>query len=119
MTSDNFMVIDFDPSGAASAMHRDSFSLGFLGKQEIKRASEIKFNESTQKWDVYLPTGAQVHDADAWFAAAPACGFNKYDTARKFEVLWLEHCALQSIAPLDPKGISLAQELRFEFDKTC
>lgn len=110
-TEPDFMVITFDPAGSASAMHRDEFPLGFLGKQQITRASEIKFNEDSQLWDVALP-GIQVHETETWVTVEAAMGFASYDEGRKFEVLWLEHCALQSIAPLSEDGQELAKALR-------
>ncbi len=110
--AEDYMVVTFAPTGEVSAMHRDAFSLSFLGKQEVKRASEITFNEDTQLWDVYLPTGAQVHDGDAWFSPARARGFETYNGARAFEVRWLEACALYSVDPLGKEGIEAASKLR-------
>ncbi len=48
-------VIDFLPNGHVEAMHNDAFTLAFLGRQNIERATEIKFNEESQKWDIHLP----------------------------------------------------------------
>lgn len=112
MEQQDFMVITFSGTGEVSAMHRDEMPLGFLGKQEIKRASEIKFNDGTQLWDVELPTGTKVHDADVWATTAPATGFRTYNGARKFEVLWLEHAALEQVQPLSERGVQIAQTLR-------
>lgn len=115
MSNPDFMVISIDPAGAASAMHRDDFPLGFLGKQKIARASEIKFNDSSQLWDIYAPyrDGDPVED---WHTFYYIREFKTYDSARRFEVLWMEHCALQSIAPLSTEGKQLAERLRMTYD---
>jgi hypothetical protein len=115
MTTDtNFMVIDITPAGEVSAMHREQFPLSFLGKQSIRRASEIKFDEGTQKWDVHVP-GMMVHDAESWIAIEDARGFASYDVARKFEVRWLEECKLASVHPLSGEGRVIAARIRPEF----
>lgn len=100
----DFMVITFDENGGASAMHRDQMDLGFLGKQQIKRASEILFNEVTQLWDIYLPT-ALIHDSEGWVTDKNAQGFESYEQARSAEVAWLEMCAIDGVPPLSTVGV--------------
>lgn len=107
--STDFMVLSFSDTGEVSALHRDEFDIGFLGKQEIKRASEILFNELSQKWAVHLP------DHDGNYGLPPiraAKGFVTYKQARDFEVEWLEHCALQGVEPISLMGIAIANTLR-------
>lgn len=111
----DFMVISFSAGGEVNAMHRDELSLGFLGKQEITRASEIKFNSDTQLWDVELPVGNWVKDAFGWQSILASQGFKTYNGARKFEVLWLEHCALAQVNPLSPSGCNIAMRLRANY----
>ncbi len=106
---EDFMVVNFSATGMVTAMHRDAFDLGFLGKQSVSRASEIKFNEDTQLWDVYLPVD---YHRMQWHAIDAACGFAGYNEARQFEVKWLENCALNSVEPLRPAGIAIAALLR-------
>ena len=99
-TDTNFMVIDIAPTGEVSAMHREQFPLAFLGNQKIERASEIKFDEESQLWDVALPRdGAAERSAVYWRVVDEARGFASYDVARKFEVRWLEECKLARVAP--------------------
>ncbi len=102
----DFMVIAFDEEGGAEAMHRDQFPLGFLGKQKIERASDIKFNEDTQTWTIWLlgKYGPMTNEA--------AEGFATYDTARDAEVGWLENCSLNGVEPLSRLGITLLLEER-------
>lgn len=108
---EDIMVVTFEPTGAVHAMHRDQFGLGFLGKQQIERASEILFNEGTQKWAVHLPI--RLHgEIIKWHAVPEAEGFDGYNEARGFEVQWLERCALAGIEPLSEGGIMVAKSLR-------
>lgn len=97
----NSMVIDFTSDGTAQAQHRDGFPLGFLGKQEIERASEIVFNDETQQWDIHvrIPGGGfALHSA--------AMSFAGYDIARKVETRWLDECRSQDITdPISGPGI--------------
>jgi hypothetical protein len=112
----DFMVINFEATGEVTAMHRDEFSLGFLGKQQIERASEIKFNEETQKWDIYLPQPEDgPYPGMQWVTCAEGMGFAEYNGARRFEVLWLETCALYSVNPLSGDGRALGRTKRAEF----
>lgn len=101
-------VIKFSPSGQAEAMHSDKFSLAFLGRQTIQRASELKFNERTQKWDIWLVEG-EFHTPPRceW-----QCGFDTYDESRKAEVLWLNSCRLEGCDPLSHAGIHLLRAAR-------
>lgn len=103
------MVIDFRPDGAVEAMHRDRFSLAFLGKQTVKRASEILFDEDSQKWDIHLAQG------DKFVRVEAARGFENYDDARKMEVRWLEYARLHDIEPTSEEGIKLLTVLRAKY----
>jgi hypothetical protein len=91
----DYMVIDFTADGGAEAMHRDGFDLGFLGKQKIERASDIRFDEDKQSWAIWLNT------PNGYILPDNASGFATYETARKTEVCWLEYCRL-SISGNDP-----------------
>lgn len=102
------MVYDFSPTGEVSGLHRDAFSLAFLGKQVIKRASEISFNADSQLWDVVLPGFGSP--------AGGAAGFDSYDTARKFEAEWLDTCRMCSVLPMSAEGTLAARDLRARFD---
>ncbi len=107
----DFMVITFDPNGSVQAMHRDQFNLGFLGKQQIERASEIFFNEVSQAWGVMLPReveGRRIFDQ----TCDAANGFADYNDARAFEVEWLERCALEGLDPMTYGGIGIARDIR-------
>ena len=98
---DKEIVIDINQVGGAQGMHFDKFSLGFLGRQKITRASEILFNEDTQLWDIWIPGGHE----------SCVTGFSGYDEARSFEVQWLQECRKQGVEPLSVEGDQIVQSL--------
>lgn len=106
------MVIDFRADGQAQAMHRDGFPLAFLGKQTVRRASEIRFDEATQDWFVELLDD----DGNALPVVDEARGFDTYDEGRKMEVRWLEMSRMHGLEPLSPEGITLLRVLRTQFE---
>jgi hypothetical protein len=99
------IVIDINPTGKVEGMHFDQFDLGFLGDKRVERASEIMHNSTTQKWDIVLP-GMTLPVCDS------VQGFDGYDTARNFEVSWLQACRKEAVHPNDPEGVHLASTLR-------
>lgn len=101
------LVYDFSPEGKVEGMHHDCFSLGFLGTQKIQRASDIRFNEETQQWDIWL------FSSDEWQApTASLQGFAGYDAARRFEVLALNTCRKLGLRPTSPAGDSAIRAIR-------
>lgn len=101
------VVIDFFADGQAQAMHRDSFDLGFLGTKKVERASDIRFDDSSQLWDIHVtPTNR------CSVLVASARGFDAYDAARRVEVTWFDACRIQSAIPLSEKGQSILQKIR-------
>lgn len=106
------MVIDFRPDGGVEAMHRDTFPLGFLGKQAIRRASDIRHQESDDTWTIFLAT-----DKPEEFVEVPqARGFPTYEAARRMEVRWLEYARLHQVHPMSTEGLALLNVLRAKFD---
>lgn len=100
-------VIDFRVDGTVEAMHSDKFDLGFLGDQNIERASDIRFDSKTQKWGVWLQRNGHFSKPhNAW------AGFSEYDTARKFEVEVLNICRERQVHPLSDDGIQIAISTR-------
>jgi hypothetical protein len=109
--TDDFMVIDFRPTGEVEAMHRDKFNLSFLGAQSIHRASDIRFDEDTQQWDIHLASEGGFVPVEA------ARGFETYEEARKMEVRWLEMARLHDLSPLSEEGTNLLRVLREKFEE--
>lgn len=102
------MIIDFTPDGQVQAMHRDGMDLGFLGAKSITRASDIKFNEATQLWDIWLILEGEPLPC----LVTEAKGFPAYDVARSCEVYWLDQCRLGAIDPVSVEGRSTLNEFR-------
>ncbi len=95
------MVFSINRFGATEGLHFDQFDLGFLGDKRVHRASEIIFNEQEQHWEVWLP-----------LAPTPsAIGFQGYDEAREFEVLWLQECRRRGIEPYEGEGQDIADAM--------
>lgn len=90
-------VVSIDPTGRVKAMHTDAFPLGFLGKQNIERASDIRWDEDAQYWSIWF-------NIDGRFEAPPIeyQGFGSYEEARRFEVEVMNSSFLADLAPLDP-----------------
>ena len=87
-------VIDVTPAGVVTAMHNDAIDLSVVGPQRIERASEIKWDEKAQKWDVLLNVdGEFVLTCPVW------SGFDSYEEARTFEVNTLNAARLYNIDP--------------------
>lgn len=118
------MVITIDPEGGVTALKRDEFSLGFLGKEEVGRASTIDWNADTQSWGIKLCAPYDVDfrlkldegrysDHHTRSTVYPECvGFHSYEDARDCEVRWLEHCHEKSIQPLSRDGLAFLATLR-------
>lgn len=104
----NEHVIDFSPQGTVHAMQSDKFDLGFLGRQQIKRASEIVWLEDKQQWQILVE-----HENPGVFDS-PLCSalFAGYEAARKFEVEALNACRLAQVQPASLAGQKLIAELQ-------
>lgn len=106
------LVIDIHEHGAVEAMHSEEFSLNFLGKQEIKRASDIRFNTDTQLWGIWV---ADYMESDEPVFRTPIEaweGFSSYKDAVDFEVLALNTLREANLSPFSTEGIHLAEKLR-------
>lgn len=55
-------VIAFHPDGTAHCLWTDALPLAELGKLEVRRASEIEFNNDSVMWEVKID-GKVVHSA--------------------------------------------------------
>lgn len=100
-------VIDVTPDGLVQSLHNDSFNLGFLGDQKIERASDIRFDEATQTWGIWLKEGDGFIEPGAYLS-----GFDSYDYARRFEVLYLNYCRLHCVDPCSVAAVPHCRTLR-------
>jgi hypothetical protein len=46
-------TLRFNPGGTVDCLYTEAIDLRSLGKLEIIRATDIRFNETTQQWDVH------------------------------------------------------------------
>ena len=97
-------VVSIGPSGQVKAMHNDRFALGFLGKQTITRASDIRFYEGDQLWDIWFNVGGEFkHPVPEY------CGFTTYEEARAFEVAVMTEAIKDELDPTDARIIRWAR----------
>lgn len=90
-------VVSIGPSGAVRSMHNDKFSLGFLGKQSIDRASDICWDEEEQNWGIWFNVGGTYEAPSIEYS-----GFGSYEEARDFEVKVMNQCIQLEMPPTDP-----------------
>jgi hypothetical protein len=106
-----YHVIDFLPTGEVEAMHNDKFDLSFLGRQSIERATEIKFDQASQKWAIWFPK-SWPHIGGGYFQVGSATGFATYEGARAVEVEWLNSCRLLGFRPISKHGLTELEAIR-------
>ena len=109
------LVIDISAGGVVESLHMDEFPLSFLGPMAIERASTIEFHETSQTFYVCL-TKAVTTTPPSNYEEIPlaARGFAGYDTARRFEVEWLNACRKQGTDPMTLEGIEIADTVRLQ-----
>lgn len=100
-------VVVIEPSGAVRAMHNDKFSLSFMGIQVIVRASEIKWNEEAQNWEIWFRADDSFLMPYRVYQTFPS-----YETARDFEVLVMNECMKQGKLPTDYDILDWAEAMR-------
>lgn len=105
------MVIDFNGDGTVEAMHRDGFPLSFLGSMQVRRASELLFNEATQDWYIQPWTYPNGATEPTRHAVPEASGFASYEDARRVEVAWFDACRREGVSPVTPEGVSVLLSL--------
>jgi hypothetical protein len=53
-------TLRFDPGGTVGCLYTEAIDLRELGKLEISRATDIRFNTATQQWDVHAAETGNV-----------------------------------------------------------
>lgn len=109
---DTPMTVVFGDDGSAFSLHREGvLPLDFLGRQNIERATDIRFDADTQTWGLHLPDGSGgFRPARSIFAH----DLPSYEVARSVEVGWLERCHRQGCEYESPFGILQLQHARSE-----
>ncbi len=46
-------TLRFDPGGHIDCLHTEAIDLRVLGRLQVVRATDIRFNPATQQWDVH------------------------------------------------------------------
>ena len=55
-------TLRFDPGGSIDCLYTEAIDLRALGRLHVVRATDIRFNDSTQQWDVHdADTGKRLH----------------------------------------------------------
>lgn len=113
MSQQKHMVVAIDCNGQVEAMCQENIlPLGFLGKQEIRRASELKWDSNTDSWAIHVAkeTEGEFHEP-----YPEATGFPTYDDARDAEVVWFSECRRQDVQPQSEAGHLILQTMRPTF----
>ena len=53
-------TLRFDPGGHIGCLYTEAIDLRALGRLHVVRASDIRFNDSTQQWDVHDAATGQL-----------------------------------------------------------
>jgi len=53
-------TLRFDPGGHIGCLYTEAIDLRALGRLTVVRATDIRFNDSTQQWDVHEANTGQV-----------------------------------------------------------
>jgi len=72
------MILDILPDGTARHLHSETelaatIDAALAGPRQIRRASEVEFNNGTQKWEVRLPNTDPNTDPLFTDASRTAC----------------------------------------------
>lgn len=107
MTKD--ILIDISNAGAMTGLHFEEFPLPPFGPAQIRRATDITFNETSQLWDINLldPNEEKIPHHPNHLN-----GFDSYEIARGHEVRFLQACRLQDIGTVSQAGDELGAQLR-------
>ena len=57
-------TLRFDPGGHIGCLYTEAIDLRALGRLQVVRATDIRFNESTQQWDVHAAATGQLLHSD-------------------------------------------------------
>lgn len=103
------ILLDINGAGALHGLHFEEFSLTSFGPAAIKRATDIKWNERSQRWDINLldrDENVVPHHPEH------LAGFCSYEDARAHEVRYLQGCRTRKIGTVSAAGDDLGEALR-------
>lgn len=96
------ILIDIGADATVNALHFDELPLDFLGKMRVRRATEIKYDETNGYWTI-VPPGNDIGQS-----SIDIQGFTSYGAARDFEVAWVQECMSQSVKHFTSQGYKIA-----------
>jgi hypothetical protein len=53
-------TLRFKPGGSIDCLHTEAIPLRALGRLQVVRATDIRFNDATQRWDVHAADTGHV-----------------------------------------------------------
>lgn len=101
-------IVTFSNDGTVNALYNERLRLDFLGKQSIRRATDIRHNNEEQMWEIFLV------DAAGCTKKTSLPLFATYEKARAFEIKWLNWCAYHAVEPTSSVGIRLAYQIFYK-----
>jgi hypothetical protein len=57
-------LLRFNPDGRIGCLYTEAIDLRSLGKLEVARATDIRFNDETQEWEVHAIGDDQLMHSD-------------------------------------------------------
>jgi hypothetical protein len=103
------ILVDISGAGAMHGLHFEEFSLTSFGNAQIKRATDIKWNERSQRWDIHL---LDHNENVVPHHPEHLAGFCSYEDARAHEVRYLQGCRLKGFSTVSAAGDELGNTLR-------
>jgi hypothetical protein len=80
-------TLRFDAAGLVACLYTEAVDLRVLGRLEVVRATDIRFNDRTQLWDVHHAGNCQVLFSDPSRAACLAWEHENLQPEGKAETL--------------------------------
>ena len=57
-------ILRFDPKGKVACLYTEAIDLRSLGALEVKRLTDVRFEDSTQQWEVVLLSSGEIVHRD-------------------------------------------------------
>lgn len=57
-------ILRFDPTGKVACLYTEAIDLRSLGSLEIKRLTDVRFDDESQQWEVVLLSSGEIVHRD-------------------------------------------------------
>ena len=57
-------ILRFDPTGKVACLYTEAIDLRSLGTLEIKRLTDVRFDDESQQWEVVMSTTGEIVHCD-------------------------------------------------------